>query len=527
MMPYRAVKTQTDIDTMLRRCHGMHGGKIIAFRCTPADQPDLTLEIALPDFSVELIFRGVLDWTICRQPALISAISAVRTDGCIRFSASYTGDTEAAVHESMVVAASLEYRLIIPLQRCENKQSLADLRRRATEHPTAENRRALCDMLAAHIPERAEAFLLDFLTQMLCMKRDGIADAEEMDEARALIHRHLSALHAKDQRRIASVIITREEDDHLAEWMPYLCDDDHDLEWQSIMMVRHSCRGDFAALDVQRHQVHLSFIESLVGQMVYFDNPDPLPFARQAMRVIDLFSSRTNDILLPCRITAQTKLAEACLAAKLTDEAIACLQSACSHLLTLWNLRDGGILCGSVPMLAKAERTVTCRYAVDQLHAFVSVLRTRAFDGIRDTADSTIRELENLFAPKFSPVKYTQGQQIDCPPNSLECDVIDAIIQAQPEEIADILRAQWNGSTSCTRTVSARGFLLRFSPPKPPRKPSGNTKSFDGPHVSVLGLRRGMGFILWVEDGSLCLEGFTYEEELPEEIPNYTLYPLA
>lgn len=87
------------------------------------------------------------------------------------------------------------------------------------------------------------------------------------------------------------------------------------------------------------------------------------------------------------------------------------------------------------------------------------------------------------------------------------------------------LRAQMNAAKMKSREMTGIGFFTSFEVPTS-LAPVANGKSFKFGDVNatIKGLERGAGFVLFVKDGFIhLLEGYTYDEPWPKEIPAFEL----
>lgn len=123
------------------------------------------------------------------------------------------------------------------------------------------------------------------------------------------------------------------------------------------------------------------------------------------------------------------------------------------------------------------------------------------------------------------PLSYGK-QKIDRP-NRFEIDVINHIIQEQPEKIQGILREQINSIPYFERDVFKQGIYLDFDQPETPLRLDAKRETLGSVHAEIKGLSHGMDFILWVTDGYVSmLECYTYNEDIPLDLSDYTLsYP--
>jgi hypothetical protein len=94
----------------------------------------------------------------------------------------------------------------------------------------------------------------------------------------------------------------------------------------------------------------------------------------------------------------------------------------------------------------------------------------------------------------------------------LERAVLHAIFAGMPE-IQDALEQQFRGAKVVQRKNSGAGFFTTMAVPESVPAVLTPSPLNTDVHANVAGLDRGMGFLVFVEDGRLeTLEGFAYEE---------------
>ena len=85
------------------------------------------------------------------------------------------------------------------------------------------------------------------------------------------------------------------------------------------------------------------------------------------------------------------------------------------------------------------------------------------------------------------------------------------------------LRRQLEVATVSSREHSGVGFFTNFEVPAELRL-SFNTLHLEGVEATIAGLQYGAGFVVFISDGVIdCLEGFTYGEDWPAEVTEFTL----
>ena len=122
--------------------------------------------------------------------------------------------------------------------------------------------------------------------------------------------------------------------------------------------------------------------------------------------------------------------------------------------------------------------------------------------------------------PPLKPGKQTVNK-----PNRFEIDVLNHIIQEQPDKIQGILREQLNSISCFERDVFEGGIHLNFAKPDTPLRLDIKRDTLGSVAAKIKGMDHGMGFILWVTDGYIsALECYTYNEYLPLDLTDYELY---
>jgi hypothetical protein len=105
----------------------------------------------------------------------------------------------------------------------------------------------------------------------------------------------------------------------------------------------------------------------------------------------------------------------------------------------------------------------------------------------------------------------------------LERAVLDAICDKHPAD-RSALEAQLSTAILTNRENTGCGFFTHFVVDKSSSGPIGGERLRDGPPAQVEGVKHGMGFILWFEEGYAdCLEGYAFGDDSTAELPLETL----
>jgi hypothetical protein len=107
---------------------------------------------------------------------------------------------------------------------------------------------------------------------------------------------------------------------------------------------------------------------------------------------------------------------------------------------------------------------------------------------------------------------YTSVLSIGSDFTTLERAILSAICEKHLEDRA-ALETQLSTATLRSRENTGAGFYTYFSVQRDSTAAIGGKRLRDGPVARIDGLKHGMGFILWLEEGyASCLEGYSYEE---------------
>jgi hypothetical protein len=109
--------------------------------------------------------------------------------------------------------------------------------------------------------------------------------------------------------------------------------------------------------------------------------------------------------------------------------------------------------------------------------------------------------------------------------NSLEKSVLDRLLQKK-EEPFDTLRRQLSFATVSTRKFTRVGFFTEFALAQDAQvNRDVPDMTLGGIGATIPGLQHGAGFLLFIRGGVVSmLEGFTYDENWPDNIDKFTLF---
>jgi hypothetical protein len=102
---------------------------------------------------------------------------------------------------------------------------------------------------------------------------------------------------------------------------------------------------------------------------------------------------------------------------------------------------------------------------------------------------------------------------------TLENQVLEMLLRG-PDEVLAILRQQAKQMQILSRNKTGVGFYTEFVvPPDVPRVPGCPTFKLGDVNGVADNVTHGIGFLLYVKDGSLSmLEGYTYDEPWPDDV---------
>jgi hypothetical protein len=111
---------------------------------------------------------------------------------------------------------------------------------------------------------------------------------------------------------------------------------------------------------------------------------------------------------------------------------------------------------------------------------------------------------------------------------ALETEVINWLLDGD-DPVLNALKHQFSLADELTRELTGHGFYLFFHYAEKPEAinnylPVKPNFCFGDVDASIDSIKNGVGFLLWVEGGVLDhLEGYTYGEEWPLQINQFTL----
>jgi hypothetical protein len=109
--------------------------------------------------------------------------------------------------------------------------------------------------------------------------------------------------------------------------------------------------------------------------------------------------------------------------------------------------------------------------------------------------------------------------------NDLENAVMEALLDG-PDDVLEVLRAQYESASLARRDFSGAGFVTRFAVPEGVKRLSPpKTFHLGDVDAEIEGLENGAGFELFIVDGALGrLEAFTYDEKWPASVGRFKVF---
>jgi hypothetical protein len=110
----------------------------------------------------------------------------------------------------------------------------------------------------------------------------------------------------------------------------------------------------------------------------------------------------------------------------------------------------------------------------------------------------------------------------------LEKSVLEMLLDGS-DEAFDTLKQQLNCATVTKREFTGVGFFTNFAVPNDAQiKRNVSDMTLGGVRAEFPGLKHGAGFLLFIREGVITmLEGFTYDEDWPENTDDFKLFRTA
>ncbi len=243
----------------------------------------------------------------------------------------------------------------------------------------------VCDVLeliTAH-PKSNPYYLGQYFCQLMHLKHKwGGVPAERIDKVRGKFRQCLRDATPDERLHLLTEVVCFEEEDKLVLWREYLprhydMPRTVDFSWNDLLLGRYAYLGDEAQWEGNRQRILYRLIGRTLGLLIEESPTVPqeqrklhdhgrlqdVAQCETAMTLLNIASSRADDVFLSLRLSMEFAYAGALFAAGDREKGFAMLSLVEEHTALLWRLeREGAVLHGSVPFLSQVEEKVDHRY---------------------------------------------------------------------------------------------------------------------------------------------------------------------
>ena len=209
-------------------------------------------------------------------------------------------------------------------------------------------------------------YLINFFRHLMDIKayrRFILNDLESrIESARQMIRDRLRISNMSDRVILLSTVAAYEDEDNLTHWA-----DEYQLPeyiranfWDELLLTRYARKQNVDKLSEQNQKILYEHIKNTIyyltdsvradmrAQGTEFCDPKRY---KTAFDTLSLYSKQVDDIFIFDRIIAEVRYAEALLINGRVEECLEMFALATEHLLVLYQLPEGSVLYGSVPVL--------------------------------------------------------------------------------------------------------------------------------------------------------------------------------
>ncbi|MGM9597416.1 MAG: helix-turn-helix domain-containing protein [Eubacteriales bacterium] len=214
---------------------------------------------------------------------------------------------------------------------------------------------------------RSEQFYLTrYFARLMSHEKEERPDyripEERIEKARQMLRERMRTANFADRMKLLNTVAHWEDEDKLELWEDEYSPPEN-MEcfiWDGMLHSRYALSGDAEKLKAQNQKLIFEYVESTLSYLMNCGaanadsnqgRSDDLVRHITALSMLELYSSRADDIFIGTRIVAEVRCAEALLACRRDAEGLEMLASAGAHIAVLRELPDGAVLHGSVPVL--------------------------------------------------------------------------------------------------------------------------------------------------------------------------------
>ena len=265
-------------------------------------------------------------------------------------------------------------------------------------------------------------YLIGYFQYLMRIKHDENYIPNELEErlkiARQMMRDALRMSNMCDRIQLLSTIASYEDEDKLTFWS-----DEYELPeymktnfWDQLLMSRYSLERNADKFNAQNQKILYNHIKNTVYYLTDSFSNDMKGLRKEfqdhgryemALDTLSIYSKQVDDIFIFDRIIAEVRYAEALLTDGYVEKCLEMFTLATEHLSVLYQLPEGSVLYGSVPVLASVSLSINVdNKLVECILNIGGYNKNPLFDKIRgDKHFIEFMELLEKFLPPFSQKK--------------------------------------------------------------------------------------------------------------------------
>ncbi|MBE7058928.1 MAG: helix-turn-helix transcriptional regulator [Ruminococcaceae bacterium] len=253
-------------------------------------------------------------------------------------------------------------------QKDKNLEKELYERKRATIEDESEKRKNQQRILEIYeeLAHTKIFYLVDYFQYLMCIKSNANSISKELEErfeiARQMIRDCLRTSNMCDRMQLLSTIASYEDEEKLTFWL-----DEYELPeymktnfWDELLLSRYDIEKNADKFNAQNQKILYNHIKNTIYYLTDSVSKDMKGLRNEfqdqgrykmALDTLSLYSEQVDDIFIFDRIIAEVRYADALLTNGYVEKCLEMFALATEHLLALYQLPEGSVLHGSVPVL--------------------------------------------------------------------------------------------------------------------------------------------------------------------------------
>jgi transcriptional regulator with XRE-family HTH domain len=287
-------------------------------------------------------------------------------------------------------------------------QELAKVRNRLYENPVESVRKEYFELLEQSVNIGSNRFLCEYYNASRKMKNDKIVSDEIYSKVKETVTKKLLEMKPYERANALVVIVANEDEENFGYWEEFIGNDNNRACWDDILLLRSVIRKDKDKFSNYRGNVLFQDISKtlfLINQKSspeFFVSPESLENCLLAKDLINLISTRDDDIFIFNRISAETRLANTYLLLGDVDNACVSFERI-KDLMPLCKSMAGKPAKGSVELFGDYEYVIE-PYKYENLFFEIDIiLGTELFISLKEN-DKRLSDFESFITKLHSEI---------------------------------------------------------------------------------------------------------------------------